>query len=339
MPLLTEVFSLKYRLTIIALVAASQPAAGQLPTSGGQLQQIPLAPLPPRTVPDVRVERPAVAPTAADAGPAFRVDTLRISGATAFSESELLAVTGFKPGASLNLGDLRSLAARITDFYSARGYFVAQAYLPAQAVADGTVTIAVIEGRYGKVAIDNSSRLSNAAVARKLQGLDPGDTVRNAPLERRLLLLSDTPGIAVKSTLAPGTEVGTSDLTVAVQPGDRLFGSVDADNAGNRYTGYFRLGGSLALNNPFGIGDQVQLRALVSDGGLTYFRGAYQAALFGGTIGVAYARPRLPAAPGVHKSRRPWFGRHRQRLRQLSAGAFVRRKFERVGRGRFQILP
>ncbi|WP_235889042.1 ShlB/FhaC/HecB family hemolysin secretion/activation protein [Glacieibacterium frigidum] len=275
---------------IVLLCAGTAVSAQQLPSAGGQLQQIPPPPAPRTEIPEIRVERAGAAATPADAGPGFPVTALRITGQTAFTEAELLAVTGFQPGATLNLGDLRAIAARITDFYSRQGYFVAQAYLPAQALEGGSVTIAVIEGRYGKVTLNNSSRLSDGVANKVIAGLDPGDIVANAPLERRLLLLSDIPGVAVRSTLVPGEAVGTSDLVVDVLPGRSVTGSVEADNAGNRYTGYFRLGGSLNFNNTLGIGDTIGVRALVSDRGLTYVRGSYQAPLFGVTVGVAYAR-------------------------------------------------
>ncbi|WP_274603703.1 POTRA domain-containing protein, partial [Polymorphobacter multimanifer] len=140
---------------LILSTGAEAALAQQLPSAGGQLRQLP----PPAQMtpvnPELRIERPAPAVVAADAGPAFSVSAIAITGMTVFSESELRSVTGFVPGASLSLGDLNAMAARITSFYAARGYFVAQAYLPAQAVADGTVTIAVIEGRYGAVTTNN----------------------------------------------------------------------------------------------------------------------------------------------------------------------------------------
>lgn len=236
------------------------------------------------------MERPGATASPLDAGPGFTVGALRISGATRFTEAELLAVADFRPGATLTLGDLRGMAARITDHYNRRGYFVAQAYVPAQSLAGASVTIAVVEGRYGKISLNNTSRVASGVARSRLDGLAAGDIVANEPLERRLLLLSDLPGTVVKTTLMPGEAVGTSDLVVDLLPGRRVFGSVEADNAGNRYTGYFRVGGQVSLANPLGIGDVVSVRGLVSDRGLTYFRGAYQAPLLGGTIGVAYAR-------------------------------------------------
>lgn len=280
----------KSLLGLILLTAGEAALAQQLPSAGGQLRQLPPPPAAMQPViPDLRVERPAAAVDTV-AGPSFRVDALRVTGMTVFDEGRLLATTGFMPGATLTLGELRQMAGRITEFYAANGYFVAQAYLPAQAVEGGTVTIAVIEGRYGAVTLKNASRVSDSTARRILAGLDSGDIVANAPLERRLLLLSDLPGTQVRSTMAPGAEVGTSDLAVEIAPGRRITGSVEADNGGNRYTGYYRAGGSVNLNNPFGIGDVASVRGLVSDGGLTYFRGSYQAPVGALTLGVAYAR-------------------------------------------------
>lgn len=84
----------------------------------------------------------------------FQVMTLRISGQTAFTAVELLAVTGFKPGSALSLTELHAMAARITRFYGERGYFVAHAHLPAQDIQDGVVTIVVAEGCYGAIMLD-----------------------------------------------------------------------------------------------------------------------------------------------------------------------------------------
>lgn len=276
-----------------ALLATTQAAhAQQTPGAGAQLQQIPQPPIPQKTAPDIDIERRTAPADTAEAGPAIRVDALRVTGQTVFSEAELLAATGFVPGSNLTLPQLRALAARISDFYHARGYFVAQAYLPAQDVQAGTVTIEVIEGRYGKIDLRNGARISDRVPAGVLRGLAPGDLVTNAPLERRLLLLSDIPGIRVKATLAPGADVGTSDLIVDVAPGAPVTGSLEADNAGNRYTGEYRFGGTINLNNPGGYGDMLSLRLLASSGGLAYGRAAYQGPVGNATLGVAFAHLR-----------------------------------------------
>src|SRR5207237_5725988 len=105
------------------------------------------------------------------AGAAILVNTLHVTGDTKVSEAELIAASGFRPGSELDLNGLRTLASRITDYYNSRGYFLAQAYLPAQDINNGSVTIAVIEGRYGQVNLRNQTPLSNDLANEDLEGL------------------------------------------------------------------------------------------------------------------------------------------------------------------------
>ncbi|MES2634194.1 MAG: ShlB/FhaC/HecB family hemolysin secretion/activation protein [Pseudomonadota bacterium] len=277
-------------LTPLALLVLVQSAvAQQLPGAGGQLLQIPPSPVQPRAAPQVRIEqRNKTTPPATDEVK-VRVQSLRVTGATVFSQPDLLALTGFVPGTQLSLSQLQAMAARITAHYRSRGYFVALAYVPAQEISDNAVTIAVSEGRYGSIAVRNSTNLSEGIAQGALQGLNGGDYILQEPLESRLLVLSELPGVVVSSTLAPGVVAGTSDLLVDITPGARFSGSVDADNAGNRYTGQYRVGATLNLNNPLGLGDVASLRLLTSGSGLHYARASWQRQLGRGTVGVAYS--------------------------------------------------
>lgn len=275
---------------IPCLLAISAPAVwAQLPPSAGsQLQQIPQTPrLQPKT-PEIRIQQGEQAQRPLTDQTTVKVDTLRITGAQAFTEAVLLEASGFKPQSVMSLADLNGLAERVSDYYHANGYFVAQAYLPAQDIQDGLVTLAVLEGRYGTVKIRNASRLKDS-VAMGLMEPAPSDAVSIAPLERSLLLLNDLPGVQVRSTLSPGVSVGSSDLVLDVAPGPLVSGSVDGDNQGNRYTGRQRVGASLNLNNPSGYGDVASLRLLTSGEGLNYARAAYQVQVERAKVGVAYA--------------------------------------------------
>jgi len=276
--------------SIVALLALSQSAfAAGPPTAGGQFQQLPPSPIIQKEVPKIRIEQ-GIAP----AGPVsdqvkIIVKSLHVIGQTIYSEAELVAITGFKPGTELMLSDLRGMASKISDYYHKNGYFVAQAYLPAQDITNGVVTIIVIEGHYDKVTLHNEANLSDYVANKLLGGLKSGDLIASAPLERRLLLLSDLPGVEVKSTLVPGASVGASDLIVDLTPGPRITGSVDADNAGNRYTGEYRIGTTVNFNEPLGYGDVITLRALTSGFGLFYVRASYEIQLGEARTGVAYS--------------------------------------------------
>jgi len=277
-------------LTLSTGVFAAELPGAALSSAGGQLQQLPPSPTVERiAAPEIDVQQPQSPVMGAASTAKIEVNSLHLSGQSLYSEKELLALTGFRPGAQLSLGELQAMTSRITDFYNRNGYFVAQAYLPAQTIEDGVVTIAVVEGRYGDVTLRNQSHLSDGLADGLLNGLDSGEVIHRVPLESRLLLMSDIPGVNVQSTLVPGESVGAADLIVDVTPGQRVTGSIDADNAGNYYTGEERLGGTIHVNNLAGRGDVASLRLLSSFDGLDYARASYQMQFGRATAGIAYS--------------------------------------------------
>ncbi len=267
------------------LLQAAPPDAGQ---SMRELEQGPPQ-LPPRQ--RLELELPdSPSGSTADDGSRVQVSSFLIEGNTAISTAELQAELADLPQRSLSLGELREGASRLTRLYRSRGYPLARAYLPAQEIDQGVVRIAVLEGRYGQVRVDKADGIHAWALA-PLHALRQGDVVRADALEHSLLLLQDTPGLSVRSTLKPGAEVGTSDLVVQVEPTPLLSGSVDLDNYGNRYTGAYRLGATVNLSNPLGIGDQLTLRALGTDEAQRYYRAAYQLPVspWGTRLALAYS--------------------------------------------------
>jgi hemolysin activation/secretion protein len=282
---------IKLKLLPLALLALSPNLlAQQIPGAGTQLRQIAPPVPPPRVEPRIRIEEASDSPAVPGAASVMvSVDELRFSGASVYSTSELAGIARFTPGSRLTLADVQSMAARITQHYRANGYFVARAYLPAQDITGKAVTIAVLEGRYGEVSLRNQTNLSDGLVHDVIGEVRSGDPIRLGPLEQRLLLLSDIPGVVITSTLVPGTAPGSSDLIVDVAPGRRVTGLVEADNAGNYYTGEYRLGATVNFNNLLGRGDVATVRVLSSGEGLSYGRASYQMQFGRATAGVAYS--------------------------------------------------
>lgn len=273
------------------LAVLSQAAfAVDVPTAGSQLQQIQPAPMQQREIPpQLQVKPEAVPATPVSAGQKIIIRTLTIVGAKMFPESTLLGLTGFVPGTAYTLAELRVMAAKISDFYRRKGYFVAQVFLPPQDIKQEAITVQVLEGNYGQINLKNQSKAKDSLIKKLLAGLNPGDTIDATPLEERLLLISDLPGVIVNSVMAAGTEVGTSDLNVDITAAPRVTGSLDADNQGNRYTGADRLGASVYINEITGLGDSASVRVLSSGTGLNYARLAYQMQFGRLKLGVAYA--------------------------------------------------
>lgn len=233
--------------------------------------------------------------TATESAPAnaakVLVKAINITGNQEIPTAELLPLVSSLVGAEQTLSQLNAAARRITAYYRARGYAVARALLPAQDITSGVVTISVIEGRVSTAKIANKTRLPDELVNAYIGEVKPGDVIRSAQIDRGLLLLQDTPGIATsRATLQPGASVGTSELLIEVNPAAAFAGSMTLDNYGSRYTGEYRLGVNAVLNNPLDRGDQLIFNGLTAGSGLSFGRLAYQMPVGtdGLRLGVAY---------------------------------------------------
>ncbi|WP_051516960.1 ShlB/FhaC/HecB family hemolysin secretion/activation protein [Herbaspirillum sp. RV1423] len=221
----------------------------------------------------------------------FNVVAFHFEGVSAFSEAQLQDLLADLRGSDRTLATLSDAVARVTYFYRQHGYLLARAYLPEQHIDSGNIEIHVLEGRLGDIRLHNSSGLSDADVRRRLERIGMDQVLRKTSLESSLLLLSDIPGIVVRSALMPGAAVGATDLDVTVSDGSRVDADVGIDNYGNRYTGQYHVSGNLALNNPSGIGDQLQINLMTSGREFNYGRVAWQLPVndVGTRVGVAYA--------------------------------------------------
>jgi hemolysin activation/secretion protein len=280
-------------LALCSLGAAQAQTASPVPAppDAGQVLrelQSPPLPTPPAALP---VPGALAAPAAGADQTRVLVKSIAISGNQEIATAELMPLVASLLGSEQTLGQLNAAASRITALYRARGFAVARALLPAQDITSGAVTIAVIEGRVSSTRLANTSRLGDAVVGSYLAEVKPGDVIRSAQIDRGILLLQDTPGVASsRATLQPGASVGTSELLIEVTPAAALAGNVAFDNYGSRYTGEYRVGGNLALASPLGWGDQLALSALTAGSGLRYGRIAYQVPVGsdGMRIGAAY---------------------------------------------------
>jgi hemolysin activation/secretion protein len=258
---------------------AADAAPPPVPDAGVQLQSVKPLPAPPpaprrNLIDNPPDTRPAMKP---DDGIRVKLKAVRFSGVASVKEADLQALVRPDLGLELSFPDLDAIAVRVTTFYREHGFTVTRAYLPEQNLADGVLEIAVLEGHLGKVQVKFQSeggRTSERVLSGLVEGAVPaGAPITNAELERALLLENDLPNITAHGTLIPGASVGTSDLVLeATQSGWFSRNTLEADNAGNRYSGTARAGGSVNVASPAGLGDLFSVRALSSFKGFDYGR-------------------------------------------------------------------
>ena len=291
-------------LPLEAAFAQSLPAT-PMPDAGRILETIKQTPTPDfnsDNQPQINVATPTRPAMTAPAGASFMVNGFKITGNTVLPEADLQSKLNVLVGKKLNLQQLRDAADQISDYYRAKGYLIARAYIPKQEIRNGIVEMQIIEGRRDKINLQTVGSpivKSNVQVDFIGKAIPQNAVISDAQLERALLLLTDTPGVSnVQSSLEPGNVAGTSDLNLSTTSGPRYFGSVDADNFGSRYAGSDRVGITAGVNSLTGYGDQLTFRGQTTgtnsmqQGSQTnYGRVAYQLPIGsdGFKLGAAYS--------------------------------------------------
>lgn len=257
-----------------ALIAAVTAHAQTLPDAGTVLKQIEPGPrnaLPPKSAP-LLLPPP---PMESIGGATVTVNAFKFSGNTLVSTRVLeRSVAGFI-GRPLGFAELKNAAIAVADAYRRAGWVV-RVYLPQQDVTGGTVTIQIIEAKFGVVRVNGQTK--RVSVDRLDSMVDAsqrsGTPLHADALDRALLLIDDLPGLRATGSLSEGANQAETDLLLAVKDGAQVTGNVTADNAGARFTGAARITADASLNSPFGLGDRVDAVLLHSQGS-DYQRLAY----------------------------------------------------------------
>jgi len=278
--------------------AEAAPSAQEAQSTGGTVFSTtkPAAVMPPKAEPVLNLPSDQRPPLRAPSALKVKVNAFRITGTQAVSQAQLQAIIANYNGKELSLGNLEQAAADITTYYRSQGYMLARAYLPAQDINNGTVEIAVLEGKLGQASVNTAQAPQlNAAFAQKIiqNNQKTGVAVKESDLERGLLLLNDLPGVTASADLSPGANTGETNLAVSARQDKRFGGSIEADNYGNKYAGANRIGATAYANNLSGYGDQLTAKAMTSDESLEYGRLAYSSAVGSDGLRLGLAQTHL----------------------------------------------
>ncbi len=257
----------KQKSTVLALIgllmfcfsilsqAAPTPNSAIIPRAGST------QPLPSVTPPEIKQQdKPAYQSDASEKDVKLIVQTFSFSGNEVFTSAQLSTLLANYTKREIGLRELNEAIKVVTVHYRKNGFFLTQAYLPAQDVNEGIVEIAILEGKLGDLKVKGADNLNlvflnNMASYR----LKSGDTVSENNLVRNVTLLNSLPAMRASAQLNPGEETGSTnaDIELLLLPTWQAY--LGVNTYGNRYTGREVALAGVNINNLAGVGDQLAL--------------------------------------------------------------------------------
>ena len=201
-------------------------------------------------------------------GTTITVKAFRFSGNTLLSSEQLAPVVAKFRERSLDFTELQQVTVAVAEAYRAAGWIV-RVYFPQQEIQNNIVTLQIIEAVFGEVRFEGQTqgRTAPEHLSRWVGSAQAKGGLLNAEvLDRALLLADDLPGIAVVGRFAEGRNDKETDLVLNFSDTPLFNGEVSADNEGARAIGVGRLTGNLYLNNPLGLGEQLNASLIHAQG-------------------------------------------------------------------------
>ena len=189
----------------------------------------------------------------------------------------------------VTLGQIETVADRITQFYRQRGFILAKAYIPRQEVRDGIVTLTLLLGTLGEIEVIGNARYSGENLSSTFDDMF-SLPVTSSAVEENLYLINDFPGMTATGFFQPGAQVGDTKLNINVESEKSYEANVRLDNHGSKQTGEYRLYGEIFWHNPAGNADQLQLATLVTvnPDNTDFYQLRYSTRLFSPRFNVSY---------------------------------------------------
>jgi hemolysin activation/secretion protein len=243
-----------------------QSGAGATPSSATPNAQDQLAP----AAVSLNIPRVSERPLTAEESPRIKVTSFDLAGAVAqpsvgISLPEIRAILDAalraQPETGYTIADLEGVADKVTEYYRQKGLVVAKAFIPAQDVREGKVTVRVLEGKLSAIVVEGNKGYKAKTLLRPFEDL-LGAPVAKDQVESALLTLTNYPGLSAFGVLGAGQDIGTTKLTLRVQREDRVGFDFGLDNQGSKLSGENRAQLAMSVNNLFGQADQLRAYAL-----------------------------------------------------------------------------
>ncbi|EPB4202412.1 ShlB/FhaC/HecB family hemolysin secretion/activation protein [Yersinia sp. 1652 StPb PI] len=191
-------------------------------------------------------------PLPAPAGACFLINTVHLQGADHLPARDKQKLLQPYLNKCLGLSQIQTLIQEMSDWYISRGYITSRVFLIEQDLSQGTLQLAVLEGKLQKIELDGKT---SRQLKMAFPGLE-GKILNLRDIEQGMEQINRLRQTPVQIEILPGTEAGYSIVNLTATPEFPLNLGVGFDNSGQKSTGTGQINGSLTANNLLGLADQ-----------------------------------------------------------------------------------
>jgi hemolysin activation/secretion protein len=221
-------------------------------------------------VPKLPAGSPETPPEVVGAGPgapSFLVTKVVTDKSEILSAEEIHNIVSRYEQKRVTQAELAQLIEEFNRLYSAKGFTTARAVLPAQTVHDGVVNVRLIEGRVGKVVVQNQTHTRESYFLNRVPA-DSGEILKLEEVQGALAYFNATNDVKMHAVLQPGAQFGSTDIVLQTEGPSDLEVTAFSDNAGRDTIGLYRAGVNATYRSLFGNRDPLAMSFLGADGTL-----------------------------------------------------------------------
>lgn len=232
--------------------------------------------------------------TGTEQDPAFFIKKIKLTGEKIPDKvGRLQAILDKYTNRSVKVSELQVLIQEITNYCKSYGYTIPQAVIPPQEIRNGELEVKLFVSRYDEISITrNDSDVADKVLANYINYLHAGDIIKDKELESALNNLNDLPGVMARAVMSPGSQAGTTGVSIEVLRRPVWNNYVFTDNGGSYYSGRYRYGFNTEINNPGEIGDKFIINGMLSSHDLDNYGVRYELPIGsrGTRAGIAYSQ-------------------------------------------------
>ncbi|MFK5996958.1 MAG: ShlB/FhaC/HecB family hemolysin secretion/activation protein [Rhodobacterales bacterium] len=199
-------------------------------------------------------------------GPTVLLQSVSFSPESAFlSVEELDAIVSKYKGKRIDFSQISELVRDVNDLYAAKGVVTAAAILPPQNLSLGQLSVTLVEGQVGTVAVVGDHRTKSSFVLNRVR-FAKGTTVDVPTATKDIVWFNKNNQAQVRMLLEPGARFGLTNLRFGITEPKKNQLQFFVDNEGTYSTGEMQASGVYRRYGLLGLDDTLLLYLTTSEG-------------------------------------------------------------------------